>query len=88
MYKLIILCCVTLCIHGAFSAGIDFRRQILTSKIDPRSAGIDFRRQILTSRTFMTLSSKENTLVSMVYAKYFSAVRVKLSYLPLRELTL
>ena len=24
----------------------------------------------------------------MVYAKYFSAVRVKLSYLPLRELTL
>ena len=35
-----------------YSAEIDFRRQILTFKVGPRtvSAGIDFRRQILTSK--------------------------------------
>ena len=60
-----------------FSAGIDFRRQILTSKVDPRTEninmyndrgahnkGIEIRRKELT-KTFMVISNWKNTSLGL-----------------------
>ena len=61
----------------SYSAGIDSRRQIMTSRVDPHTVtvnifilviGIEMKRKELTKR-FMIISNWKNPLVSMVYTQ-------------------